>query len=1294
MNAQDVYKDELLKHFSDAVKQVQMEQMSLEQENGLYVISNDSPTAKILCTSLDMIFLHGLKHKEYGCWEAVRYFCRNDILRQIEKLRNVKTNLGRGRAWIFIALNEKEFEGFLQSFQMDMNHIYKYYHKSAMLCSSQVFIMQTLISGLDHVTFKLNPDLSHLDFKIAGPKVISNSTVRTVNHRPTNQPVRGSSVHIDTGAVTDMAAKTSQKAVGFVKGLLSHENSYEAKSIGNKTTLVAVNSARFKAARKECPDCKTSSELICLCIKENHQMQNTSVPSSNAKLLDSIFNKSGDISEASISSVPSCSNQRVNPFNELSTDKNEVSMAESNLRRFDQHMPIVDTPIEVVRKKKQKKRNKKFSDSGSDISTKSEDILVHSIRRIKTVVVKRRGSMNDIILSDPLIGFDPGVEECESTSSLYSDHLSDIVQASASELENINPNHEGASQSHIGVMSSTEGDYNAISEMCNNDHLTQTFVSNQSACYVSSQGSLNTTGTNDRVEITTGYKKPISDNNLESTTSMTENSADTGNGNIEDIMEESTMTSNLEENLSETLNSESEKDLHNNITETNVPKEKVVSNSTITDNENSAENVENTDMTTDVVVTTSPENENLTTIHPDVSENLNSTDDSSSVNNDNVSLRSDEVSNQKSVPESNADFKNNNFEKLSASFGGAETKNTHITGKKKRTMRRYRSESEDLLNALTKKEVERLRAEIQNKLKPSQDRLEKVRKSIAEKKSSRVGVGSFHHDSTFMLDEDRDSEASSSSRPLFDDLSDDAQSTLSFDNDTQADEDVSACTGDSSSLFSESASSLPATWRTVVNSASKKIPNSNIITESDLPHRAVADIDNTLRLYLMLEILMDENEAFIKMFHLSTGHAEGNWTPLYLLFTDSFVYFLRSGDGSCPYQPEEIVSYEDLDYIAVGSNSQTMQFVFYKNKSRPSKSSKVARGKVRTKLTIDTADKKLTELIISNLSRALVSFTRQQSVIKVCPPIFHDAKEHQISLRKYMVAEGLTGDIQLYQLIHWEDPNFVTGASMSKISMEGTLKYRAVTFWGSTWRSAYFVLNGGILYQYENKDSEKPFISYELTRNNCVGCKRLRSTSSKTPSLQFEIVFADETKIELCGYSDIEVTEWLQCLCMIVSLDQSSLIDKEGPPDGIVMNMLHHDALVPCSMIIVDEQLLLCHEDQHTGFCRTLSKTFARDITQINIDKKTSLVCEIVINICSEQPQTLNWGIFFSCVEALEDFLSVMNSFSKAPTLNDAGSKSSMTHYLEARTLLDNRWTRTDNLLKGRGGSVENYTFI
>lgn len=127
---------------------------------------------------------------------------------------------------------------------------------------------------------------------------------------------------------------------------------------------------------------------------------------------------------------------------------------------------------------------------------------------------------------------------------------------------------------------------------------------------------------------------------------------------------------------------------------------------------------------------------------------------------------------------------------------------------------------------------------------------------------------------------------------------------------------------------------------------------------------------------------------------------------------------------------------------------------------------------------------------------------------------------------------------------------------------------------------------------------------------------------------------------------------------------------------------VNRDVLVPCSLIISQENLLVFHEDQLTGFCRTLAKTSSASIKSVNVDVSTKSV-EVTASDTSSDSES-HWNIFFSCSQAVDHFNSCVNSFKTAPTFKTTEDDGSRMHFEEARMLLDNRWSRPDNLLRGR----------
>ncbi|KAM7404364.1 hypothetical protein PAMP_011716 [Pampus punctatissimus] len=116
-----------------------------------------------------VVFLH-MKEKEKlqdissGYWVLVLHFTRREAVRQIDELQHIATNLGRSRAWLYLALSESSLESYLRLFQENQGLLQKYYFKNALVCShDHLTLFLTLVSGLEFIRFDLELDVPYLD---------------------------------------------------------------------------------------------------------------------------------------------------------------------------------------------------------------------------------------------------------------------------------------------------------------------------------------------------------------------------------------------------------------------------------------------------------------------------------------------------------------------------------------------------------------------------------------------------------------------------------------------------------------------------------------------------------------------------------------------------------------------------------------------------------------------------------------------------------------------------------------------------------------------------------------------------------------------------------------------------------------------------------------------------------------------------------------------------------------------------------------------------------------------------
>ncbi|KAJ6656831.1 hypothetical protein lerEdw1_003162 [Lerista edwardsae] len=155
-------KDRILQNLSLTVKKLQSYFAACEDETP--AIRNHDKVLQRLCEHLDHALLYGLQDLPSGYWVLVVHFTRREAVEQIELLEHVTTNLGRSRAWLYLALNENSLESYLRLFQENLSLLHKYYVRNALVCShDHLALFLTLVSGLEFIRFDLDLDAPYLD---------------------------------------------------------------------------------------------------------------------------------------------------------------------------------------------------------------------------------------------------------------------------------------------------------------------------------------------------------------------------------------------------------------------------------------------------------------------------------------------------------------------------------------------------------------------------------------------------------------------------------------------------------------------------------------------------------------------------------------------------------------------------------------------------------------------------------------------------------------------------------------------------------------------------------------------------------------------------------------------------------------------------------------------------------------------------------------------------------------------------------------------------------------------------
>ncbi|XP_067422362.1 pleckstrin homology domain-containing family M member 2 isoform X2 [Emydura macquarii macquarii] len=435
---------------------------------------------------------------------------------------------------------------------------------------------------------------------------------------------------------------------------------------------------------------------------------------------------------------------------------------------------------------------------------------------------------------------------------------------------------------------------------------------------------------------------------------------------------------------------------------------------------------------------------------------------------------------------------------------------------------------------------------------------------------------------------------------------------------------------------------------------------------SETAHPSEFRVDNNHLLLLMIHVFRENEEQLFRMIRMSTGHMEGNLQLVYVLLTDCYVYLIRKGAAEKPYMVEEAISYNELDYISVGLDQQTVTLVCTNR---------------RKQFLLDTADVALTEFFLVSLKSAMIKGCREPPY----PSILTDATMEKLALAKFVAQESKCEAsnviVRFYGLVHWEDPmDEVLGPAPShyaspesSVTKEGILHYKAGTSYlvKEHWKTCFVVLSNGILYQYPDRTDVTPLLSVNMGGEQCGGCRRSNTTDRPH---SFQVILTDRPSLELSAENEEEMADWMQYLCQAVS--------KGVIPQGAIPT-----PCIPCCLVVTDKKAFTCHEDCQTSFFRSLATVELPDVTAVATEAGKEYC---IIEFAQDRNQFLPpWVLYFSCTTELERFLlalsTVWRNINQVDLLHKAIQEASVKKKCEdALSLIHSAWQRSDSLCRGR----------
>ncbi|XP_072036604.1 LOW QUALITY PROTEIN: pleckstrin homology domain-containing family M member 2-like [Amphiura filiformis] len=1160
-------KDRILEGVSKAVKEVQA--FSCEQGSELLAVKNDDRPLQKLVECLDHALLHGLRHITPGYWALVKKFTHKDIIQDIFKLDRLATDLGRSRAWLYQALNDTALESYIRCFLENKATTRKFYVENALMRDKErLVLLQTLVSGLDFVTFDLQLNIAYFDLVSHIPRSASidadNEDQMSVHSWDDNSSIASA---LSGGFIADVDEISLASTPGD-QGDKGIKSSWLTSPEG-VTTETWSNQEKRHSSPHILADTDTIDDLPS-CTSEQH---------------------STDPLKRSMSDVPTASFHTEDVLQKATRPASLATV--SRIERLS-NMPTAHV-------------------EQNGINANEEDLLVIRLKGKKGKKGKKKKAKSLSQGNTPIypvgLGFAP--QEEEDTASLEFDD----DRTSKSSSFSSQGTSDKSSVLDLSMQSTLNPDVQQGSSPASSDVERKVNEEQNKDQIVAAPSVLNET------EAGVSPLDEVEDNDDDS------------------VLKKHPSDLDSEVNL-QTTNTKSDSDGQNQNVELEADNRKIVQEKNLDkENENvlPQENVQSESLTSQIS-TNEPRKLDLT--------KTNSLDYDTTIEYSLTSVVDSPV-------EMKSSYQLSQVQLFESSLDDSLLANLSMDDPGYTNLLLTHSVPAGLVPTAEQSESDQSASSGQGSAFTGHELLQTSGESPIEDEAN-AGDYSKGTESEDLspIGERTSPEGIDSSKVI----------GIGMGNASDCEADKNSVTEAEEVTAELQVDSYREEKTDDINNKASGQGNEGIVT-----HPAEIIVDNNAKLYLMLEIFKNEHEEFKKLVRMSTGHSEGDLEPLFVLLTDQAIYLLRRGERLHRYITETRIVFNDLDYISVGMNYQTIQLVCANR---------------RNQFWLNTGDEQLSRYFLQELVLAMEGGSRTRDA----PSILTDATTQLISMQKFAARECRMEmqdtKVHLYSLVHWED--LVDSAQAADMQLyqpmvikEGRLQFKANGSFltGSYWKDAFFMIRNDTFYRFGYKKDKDPQLAVQLRTQHFGGCRRVRC--GERPYC-FELILQDGTSLEIACKNETDVSNWLQAICRVVA--QGMMRQHKGKT---------HSPCQPCCSIIAQNKVLICHEDCQTNFYRCLASCNITDISSIAVDQH---VQEYVI--LEFQSPDNPWVVYFNCLQEKDKFLRTLSTIWKQRfqvdlPVHDMEDQKVQKRCRECLTLIQSAWQRCDSLTRGRiGGNI------
>ncbi|VDK67158.1 unnamed protein product [Litomosoides sigmodontis] len=231
---------------------------SLKQATSEYSSSDtlSKESTQILCNAVEALFIHGLKtvffqkkprssrYPEPNFWPFVSKYTHRSVLDQIATSNQIKTEIGKSRAWVRILLNDNTMENYLNLLLRNTATLSKFYDKWAFLRDTEhTNMLSGYMKGVTRLTVQAPVNSFSLNTWTPTPLILAGLIAGEPARlkQPVKCRYRGRS-SLNTLEDTELAENVSQSLCGSTGLLSSSSCAGDSDTAGREADVASIYS--------------------------------------------------------------------------------------------------------------------------------------------------------------------------------------------------------------------------------------------------------------------------------------------------------------------------------------------------------------------------------------------------------------------------------------------------------------------------------------------------------------------------------------------------------------------------------------------------------------------------------------------------------------------------------------------------------------------------------------------------------------------------------------------------------------------------------------------------------------------------------------------------------------------------------------------------------------------------------------------------------------------------------------------------------------------------------------------